>query len=239
MNLNRRSIEHFLAQRSARYLAISPLKTLNAIPFGRLTKLCRCSVVASFLLFLPGGTLSGLLDINSFKYTIKHSFLACCCFLAQLLAHCLSIAVCISVLLVLWNVSISICLQQWQWQWCWLLLIENTQCNSFWLANKLGHITLGNYLRYLALCCLMCCSVYLNKLDCFAACDCVAARYLSISINDNVHCWFLKTHSTILFGWQMKLGRRSFVALFILFFPGGVLSALLLERVGVEALITL
>ena len=46
----------------------------------------------------------------------------------------------------------------------------------------------------------------------------------------------LKTRSTIPFGWLINFGR---LALFLLFFPGGALSALLSEGVGVEALMKL
>ena len=48
----------------------------------------------------------------------------------------------------------------------------------------------------------------------------------------------LKTRNTIPFGWPIKLGRRIFT-LFLLFLPGGALSALLSEGGGLEALMKL
>ena len=49
-------------------------------------------------------------------------------------------------------------------------------------------------------------------------------------------CFRLKTRSTIPFGWLINFGR---ITLFLLFFPGGVLSALLSEGGKLEALMKL
>ena len=53
---------------------------------------------------------------------------------------------------------------------------------------------------------------------------------------DDIDRFCLKTLSTIPFGWLIKLKH---ITIFLLLLPGGALSALLLERGGVEALMKL
>ena len=76
--------------------------------------------------------------------------------------------------------------------------------------------------------------------DSFSVTNKAPAKSLIAAVLDNNFvvfdcCRLLNTRNTIPFGWPIKHG----MTLFLLFLPGGALSALLLEGVGVEALIKL
>ena len=81
-------------------------------------------------------------------------------------------------------------------------------------------------------CCCCCCCCCCCGYGC--GCGCCLARRLAW--RDRFR---LSTRSKIPFGWLMKVGRRAIVALFVILFTGGALSALLLEEMVVEALLEL